>query len=115
MTRTNLSFLKTFALTALLAAAPGLFASETGVATVSVPFAFRAGNTTLPAGVYKITKSEQSVIFLRNGAKTVALLSVGSATAAPSGSNLVRFEKIEGETILKEVLVDGGQGFLLKY
>ena len=96
-----------------LLAASSLFASETRVATVKVPFAFRAGSEQMPAGEYQISKTEQSVLFLRTHGKTVVLLPVGASAPSPN-SSLVRFERVDGQPVLKEVTVHGGQGFLLR-
>ncbi len=103
-------------ISALLVASTGVMsAAETRVATVTVPFAFRAGSETLPAGEYSISKTDQSVLFLRSKGKTIALLPVGSKSATFNTTNLVRFERVGGQPVLTEVLVDGGQGFLLRH
>ena len=82
-------------ISAVLVASTGVMsAAETRVATVTVPFAFRAGSETLPAGEYSISKTDQSVLFLRSKGKTVALLPVGSKSATFDSRNLVRFERL---------------------
>ncbi len=90
-------------------------ASETRIAVVHVPFAFTTGSHEMPAGEYSISKTEQRVLFLRTAGKTVAILPVGSTAAGFSGSSsAVRFERVGGRTVLKEVLVGGSEGFLLR-
>ncbi len=103
-----------FALSTLLAAS-SLFAAETRVATVKVPFAFRAGEESMPAGEYQISKGDQSVLYLRTVGKSIVILPVGSIAPSFKTSNLVRFERVNGTPVLTEVLVDGGQGFLLRH
>jgi hypothetical protein len=104
---------------ALTLAATALTASsawaDTRVATVRVPFAFMAGSNEMPAGEYSISKSEQRILFLRTSGKTVALLPVGSTAPASGHTNAVRFERVGGRNVLSEVLVDGGEGFLLRH
>jgi hypothetical protein len=97
-----------------LLAATACFAAETRLASVKVPFEFRAGDEVMPAGEYQITKSDQSVLFLRTKEKTVALLPVGLGSASFSRKNSLRFERVEGQPVLTEVSVEGGQGFLLR-
>jgi hypothetical protein len=105
---------KRFILSAILAASAA-FASETRVATVKVPFSFKAGAQVMPAGEYDITKSDQSVLFLRSKGKSVAVLPMGAASAGYGVSNTVRFERIDGQPVLTEVVVSGGQGFMLHH
>jgi len=108
--------MKRFIVSAILAAcSSAVFASETRVATVRVPFAFKAGAEVMPAGDYDITKSDQSVLFLRTKGKSVAVLPMGAATAGYGMSNSVRFERIDGQPVLTEVFVSGGQGFMLHH
>ena len=88
--------------------------AETRVATVNVPFAFMAGSSEMPAGIYSISKSEQRVLFLRSSGKAVALLPLGSTAPTFGKSNsAVRFERIGGRVVLREVLVDGSEGYLM--
>jgi hypothetical protein len=98
-----------------LLAATACFGAETRVASVKVPFEFRAGEEVMPAGEYQITKSDQSVLFLRTKGKSVALLPVGAGSALFNSKNVLRFERVSGQPVLTEVSVEGGQGFLFRH
>ncbi|BDC52454.1 hypothetical protein F183_A47690 [Bryobacterales bacterium F-183] len=107
---------KRFVLSALfLAATSAVFGAETRVATVKVPFAFKAGAEVMPAGEYDITKSDQSVLFLRSKGKSVAVLPMGAAGTGYGATNKVRFEQVNGQPVLTEVVVSGSQGFVLHH
>ena len=107
--------MKSFMISLFAAALPATSAmAETRVAIVNVPFAFMAGSSEMPAGVYSISRSEQRILFLRTNGKAVALLPLGStAPTFGKSSNAVRFERIGGRVVLKEVLVDGSEGYLM--
>lgn len=107
--------IKSVCFTLFAAMATSAMAAETRVAVVNVPFAFTAGSYEMPAGEYSISKNDQRILFLRTAGKTVAVLPIASASPGFSGSaNAVRFERVGGRTVLKEVVVGGVEGFLLR-
>jgi hypothetical protein len=58
-----------------------------------VPFSFRQGAATMPAGRYELSMAERHVIQVRNPKALVAAISVvTSLTAAPSKEGYLRFQ-----------------------
>jgi hypothetical protein len=78
------------------------FASDTDPLHVSVPFAFKAGKTVLPAGDYTVYSDDSRIIMIR-GAHGGAIL-LGSAGSAVAGDkSAVSFEREGADYILKSV------------
>ncbi|MGD0347928.1 MAG: hypothetical protein ABSA85_14295 [Terracidiphilus sp.] len=84
-----------------LLAAVSASAQNTPVAQVNVPFAFRAGNQQMPAGIYVISKN--SFLFKLRGVDidASALVPTHPATAkTASTAGYVLFDRIEGRYFL---------------
>lgn len=101
--------------TAFLAAAPA-FAADTVLA--NVPFAFKVGSKTLPAGDYSFAiREDYEVLAVRSTAnpKGPSALEEIVTTLAPSNSPEARvvFDKVGGEYLLSEVWQPEGEGILV--
>jgi len=80
---------------------------------VTVPFEFTAGDTTFPAGEYRLTVAENHVLTLSNrdlgsGVFTMTAYSISSLTRSKSG---LEFQFQDGRAALTEVWVSGGIGY----
>jgi len=79
----------------------------------TVPFEFSAGDTTFPAGEYRLTVAENHVLTLSNrdlgsGVFTMTAYSISSLTRSKSG---LEFQFQDGRAALTEVWVSGGIGY----
>ena len=100
--KNTLRALLAFTTIAVFGAAVPAFASDSEPLHVSVPFAFKAGKTTLPAGDYTVY-SEGSRIIMIKGARGSAML-LGSANVdAPADKSGVSFEKDASGYCLRSV------------
>jgi hypothetical protein len=78
------------------------FAADMDPLHVSVPFAFKAGRTVLPAGDYTVYSDDSRIIMIR-GARGGAIL-LGSAGSAVAGDKSgVSFEREGADYILRSV------------
>ena len=78
------------------------FAGDTDPMHVNVPFAFRAGRTTLPAGEYVVVEEDSGIILIRGSGGNAMLLS----TAGPddtTGKAGISFERSEKGFVLKSI------------
>jgi hypothetical protein len=101
--------------TILLAAAP-VFAADTVLA--KVPFAFKAGAKTLPAGDYKfvIQPDDEVVAVSSTTSPKGPSAAVGIVTRLASQSSIdarVVFDKVNGEYLLSEIWQPEGEGILV--
>ncbi|MGA8433032.1 MAG: hypothetical protein WB729_24635 [Candidatus Sulfotelmatobacter sp.] len=72
-------------------------------AKANVPFAFRVGSATLPAGTYEVNPAGDASVVVRNrGAKGAALSTVRHETPRNTGGKLV-FHCVGGEYFLAEI------------
>jgi len=98
----------------LLALATSLSA-ESALVNVNVPFAFVAGGTLMPAGVYSIEEPAiHGVLLLRgnqpNSTALVLAVNGGASTATHAG---VTFSRHGSEVVLSGITVPGGSSYTL--
>lgn len=95
-----------FALASLLTV--GNLPAQDVVVQATIPFAFRVGNTSLPAGTYRITSSttSDSVITIRNREKLdVAALSITRpADSKDDADGKLVFNRYGGQYFLSQIL-----------
>jgi hypothetical protein len=96
--RTLLAF-STFALGAAVVPA---FAGDSEPMRVTVPFAFMAGKTALPAGEYLVTEEDSGVITIKGDRGTAILLGIAGTEANPDKAS-ISFERNEKGYFLKSV------------
>ncbi len=78
------------------------------LAKANVPFAFRIGSATLPAGTYEVSSAGTAAVALHNkNAAASAMSTVRSASPRTSGAKLV-FHRIGGEYFLAEIWRNAG-------
>jgi hypothetical protein len=87
---------------AVTAAAVPMFAGETDSLHISVPFAFKAGKTSLPAGDYVVLEQSSGVIMIKGNGGSAMLLSL-SGSEASSDKAGVSFARSEQGYVLKSV------------
>ena len=83
------------------AAAPG-FCSELEALRVSVPFAFRAGQTSLPAGDYTVLTGNSHVVMIRGSHGSAILLATAGEDSGAERSAL-SFQRSDNGYYLKSV------------
>lgn len=88
------------------AAAPS-FAEQYNHIKVTVPFAFRAGTVTLPAGEYMVVEEGPSGLLLIEGHKGSAMLIGGPAQDTVAGSPEMTFQRTGQEAVLTGVRLGG--------
>jgi hypothetical protein len=111
-----------------LAAVPCLMAASLAVTSieaaspwkrVDVPFAFRAGDTELAAGTYKILASnEKGAVTIKlegptANAEVAVVTRLARTTASAATTNLV-FDMFDGTRRLSEVWIAGEDGYLVR-
>ena len=84
-----------------MAAAPA-FSSELESMHVSVPFAFTAGTTSLPAGDYTVVEGSSHVVMIRGSRGSAILLAIAGGEAGGDKSAL-SFERTGKGYYLKSV------------
>ena len=99
------------ALSLSLAALPA-FGGEIEPLRVSVPFAFTAGKTTLPAGDYTLSEDESHVLTIRGVKGSVLLLASPSAQAEEEKS-AISFHHSEKGYELRVIRSSGREASLL--
>jgi len=107
---------------ALLAGSFSVYAQKNGGEVVAkIAFEFKAGDKTLPAGSYKITRRSASapslVISPEKGGENTILpvitrLAQSSLASTEKTGNLV-FDNVGGTRVLSEVWMPGQDGFLV--
>jgi hypothetical protein len=101
--------LQSIAVSALVlgvAAVPS-FAEGFNQIKVTVPFAFRAGNVTLPAGQYEVVEEGPAGLLLIEGRKGAAMMIAGPAQDSVAGSPEMTFERTGHEAVLTGVRLGG--------
>jgi len=100
--KNTLRALLAFTTITVFGAAVPAFAADSEPIHVSVPFAFKAGKTTLPAGDYTVYSDDSRIIMIK-GAHGSAIL-LGSAGAdVPTDKAGVSFEKDANGYCLKSI------------
>lgn len=123
-----MSTVKLFSRILAVTAVPCLFVAAAAVTSieaaspwkrVDVPFAFRAGETELAAGTYKIlARNEKGATTIKlegpAGSSEVAVVTrLARTTAAAANANLV-FDMVDGTRRLSEVWIPGEDGYLVR-
>lgn len=77
-----------------------------------VPFAFRAGNTVMPAGVYTVTQYTPGVILIRGevGRHANAFIPTRSCERRKTQDPMLVFNRYGDRYFLSQVWADGAQG-----
>jgi|HubBroStandDraft_5_1064220.scaffolds.fasta_scaffold228608_2 hypothetical protein len=98
----------------LLALATSLSA-ETALINVNVPFAFVAGSTSMPAGVYTIEEPTMHGVLLLRGTQPNSTAMVLAVNAGPSNATHagVTFSHRGSAIVLSTVVVPGGASYSL--
>ena len=78
------------------------FAGDTDPMHVSVPFAFKAGRASLPAGEYVVVEEDSGIILIRGSGGNAMLLSTAGPDAT-TGKPGISFERNEQGFVLKSV------------
>lgn len=88
---------------AVSAAAVPMFGADTDPMRISVPFSFKAGNTTLPAGDYVVLEENSGIIMIKgNGGHSAIVLSSTGAESNTEKASL-SFAKGDQGYVLKSV------------
>lgn len=104
--KNTLRTLLAFTSIAFIGTAVPAFASDSEPLHVSVPFAFKAGKTMLPAGDYTVSSDDSRVIMIKGNKGSAILL--GSAGAEGTGEKSgVSFERDASGYCLKSVFSAG--------
>ena len=74
---------------------------------VSVPFAFTAGKTAMPAGEYTVYENEAHLVLIRGAKASVMVL--GTAGAESQGGNSLGFERTNKGGFLLRSIHSAGQ------
>ncbi len=75
-------------------------AADVDAVRINVPFAFKAGKTTLPAGDYMVSEQGSNVVTLKGSHGSAILLGVPSDEADPTKTSLT-FDHTDGGYVLK--------------
>lgn len=100
------------------AAATTSFAAKSPWKKIEVPFEFRAGDTELAAGTYRIlARSENGGLVIKiegstSQAEVPVVTRLARTTASAVDTNLV-FDSVDGKRRLSEVWIPGEDGYLL--
>lgn len=87
---------------AVTAAAIPVFGADSDPLHITVPFAFKAGKTSLPAGDYVVTGENSGVIMIKgNGGSAIVLSSAGPETTLDKAG--ASFSRSEQGYVLKSV------------
>ena len=80
-----------------------------------VPFEFKVGQQTLPAGEYRITQIASNTLALRdsNNRQVAVALTSPMISYTPGFTAKLRFDSKDGHSVLSEVWADGGTGYEL--
>lgn len=98
----KLRTLLAFSAIAVAGAALPAFASDVDPLRVSVPFEFKAGKTTLPAGEYVVMEEDSGVILIKGNRGTAILLGTAGSDAGTEKAS-VSFERNDKGYFLKSV------------
>jgi hypothetical protein len=101
MTNKLRTFLAFSAIAVATAVVPA-FGSETDPMHISVPFAFKAGKTTLPAGDYVVVEENSGVILIKGSGGNAILLSSGASDTGADKAG-VSFARNDQGYVLKSV------------
>ena len=91
-----------FSAIAVTGAALPAFAADTDPLHVNVPFAFKAGKTTLPAGEYVVSEEDSGVIIIKGNKGSAMVLGI-SGTENNSEKSGMSFERNDKGYVLKSV------------
>jgi hypothetical protein len=78
------------------------FAGEAGPMRVSVPFEFKAGKTSLPAGEYVVTEEDSGIILIKGSGGSAMLLGYSGSDADPDKAT-ISFERNDKGYVLRSV------------
>ncbi len=107
MTKRNLSMFMLSAVALAVSAIPAK-AIEFGLLRVNVPFAFRAGTVTLPAGNYSFVRENQSGLVRISGSTgSVLLITHPGQAVSVNEEPSVAFHKSGGIAILEQLRLGG--------
>jgi hypothetical protein len=99
--------LVTIAASVLVLGAIPSFAEDFSRITVNVPFAFRAGSVTLPAGQYVVVEAGPSGLLMIEGRKGSAMLIAGPSQDTVAGASEITFRRTGQEAVLTEIRLNG--------
>lgn len=100
--KTTLRALPAFTAISIFGAAVPAFAGDSEPLHVTVPFAFKAGSTTLPAGSYTVYSEGSHVIMIKGAGGNAIVLGQAGADV-PTDKSGVSFEKDGADYCLKAV------------
>ncbi len=89
------------------------FAQELGQVKVSVPFAFRAGSVTLPAGDYSFAENQAGVLSIEGRKGSAMMITHPGEPITPKTESTLEFDKAGSVPVLKEVRMGGNPASLL--
>lgn len=79
-----------------------------------VPFEFKVGKTTLPAGEYRVLEIANHTLALRNNSNwETTIFMAGPAISLAGLTPKLKFEFEDGHAVLSEVWSNGGTGYQL--
>lgn len=100
--KTTLRTLLAFSTLALSFAAVPAFAGDSEPLRVTVPFAFKAGKTMLPAGDYTISNEDSRVVMIKGSAGSAIVLTIANTDADGTKPGL-SFDKDESGYCLRSI------------
>jgi hypothetical protein len=112
ITMTNTLKLSFLSVAFLALTATSGFAQATGHVTVKVPFAFTAGNVTLPAGDYSFQEETSGIVTISSldTHKSVMVLTNADTNVADASEPRVKFDKVNGAYSLTAIEIAGEPG-----
>jgi hypothetical protein len=87
----------------LAAAAVPSFAAEFSKVKINVPFAFKAGNVTLPAGDYVVAEETPAGVILIEGRKGSTMFLAGPERETVAGMPQMTFQRTGQGAVLTEI------------
>jgi hypothetical protein len=101
-------------LLAVVALAAPAFAEELGQVKVTIPFAFRAGSVSMPAGEYTVVRENDGGLFRIEGKSGSAMFvtAPGQAQGTTLPSEL-KFQKTGQVSVLTEIRISGAPSHML--
>src|SRR5579859_2560191 len=97
----------------VLAAPLSMFAQDLDSVKVNVPFAFKAGSVSMPAGDYRIVESNDAGLIRIVGEKSGAMFITTPGHVSANDANALEFEQTKVGAVLKEVRTSNRAAFVL--
>jgi hypothetical protein len=98
--------------TTLLGQRPVVAQSPRTPVVANIPFAFRIGYCTMPAGTYTVEMKGSDILSVKSDSGVAAMMVMWAATNRPTPDSAIIFHRHGNDYFLREVRTAGSQGFL---